>query len=243
MTKRVLGIVVAAVMLLGIFALASCEVGLNGYKESAKAELQSYADAQMAEHTYSAEGLAAIAQAVADGKAEIEGAQDKLAVTAAINKAKKEIHMVNYEGRDFLLTISVENTTVMKDENFRGFETFVELKNQSGRDVEIGFNRIFYCHIPGWQSNEEMNDMPAFQQVLFQNGYVIRRGNPHWADSPLTGEPYWTGETPGIFWAGEWNLKKGTHELRFEAKFSIIDEQGNSQSMTISSNTIILTVK
>ncbi|MCL2061634.1 MAG: hypothetical protein FWH03_03310 [Firmicutes bacterium] len=226
MTKRFIGIVVAAVMLLGIFALASCEVGLNSYKESARAEIQSYADAKMEEHTYSAEGLAAIAQAVTDGKAEIEGAQDKLAVTAAINKAKKEIHMVNYEGRDFLLTISVENTTIKKGEDFK---VDVELKNQSGSDLEIFATWFFLPNIPNWSlfKSDVEYDPPLFTS-LFEN------------DSIISNIGFWGNEVD--YWEFGNDLKKGTHELRFVAKFGFTSTQGNWQSVEVFSNAIILTV-
>ena len=93
MFKKLIGIAVAMVMLLGVFGLAGCTESLEEYKATKSAELQEYVDAK-GESNYTTENWAIFQQAVTDGKVAIDAATDKAGVDTAVTTAKGEISAV-----------------------------------------------------------------------------------------------------------------------------------------------------
>jgi hypothetical protein len=133
---------------------------------------------------------------------------------------------------DFLLTISVEETTVRQGENFRGS---VELKNNSGKDLMIAYSYLFWPHIPGWDVQVDWGGAivtelpyPGNRLRLFGVNNVIRNVDIFTRD----------GET----WSFGQTLELGTHELRYRATFYLNWGQENQQQIGVWSNTITLTV-
>ena len=142
-----------------------------------------------------------------------------------------------------MLTISVEEPTLPKGENFK---VNVELMNTSGEDKEIVFVLLFKAHIPGWDPygcGDEgcpidcgcavWTDLPPPQSRLLPAGSVIR-------DIGL-----WGSTIDGPWLIGS-TLIPGTHELRFSAGFHIYygqDDLPHDQQTVVWSNTIILTVQ
>jgi len=130
---------------------------------------------------------------------------------------------------DFVLTISVEETTLPQGENFI---VNVELKNNSGEDKEIVHVFLFWPHIPNWHLLEEWGgiaiDPPYPKTRLIEAGGVIRN---------IT----FDGREGGGWLIGN-TLEPGTHELRFVATFSLNCGQDDQQPIEVSSNTIVLTV-
>jgi len=133
---------------------------------------------------------------------------------------------------DFILTISVEKTTLTAGElNYKSFQVYPELKNLSGRDLEITVDILFWPRIPGWRSNESIMDMPMARTILFPKNGIIRC-EPYTHGS-LYGEPiaFGVGAEEGN------NLSVGTHKLNFGAGFIL-----EGQRIGVDSNTVILTV-
>lgn len=92
--KKIAVIVMAMMMLIGTFALTACDnVSLDEYKATKSQALQDYADAK-GESNYCETGWETICKAVMDGKAAIEAAATKPAVTTAFNDAKGVIDKV-----------------------------------------------------------------------------------------------------------------------------------------------------
>ena len=78
---------------------------------------------------------------------------------------------------DFLLTISVEETTLRRGEDF---VVYAELKNQSGQDQEIVFQWLFMPIIPNWDvfdvyhSGDLIFEMPVLESRFFaDNGTIV----------------------------------------------------------------------
>jgi hypothetical protein len=146
---------------------------------------------------------------------------------------------------DFKVTITVEEDTLTYDELRGGFEVYAELKNISGRDVEIETTEggIFFPRIPNWR-DIIMRDMSALNVILPPNGAIRRE--PYWG-LELLGEPRSFIVGPRGYEGGndisgrEW-LPVGTHELRVLSMFYIIDEDGRKRFMEVWSNMITLTV-
>ncbi|MCL2842600.1 MAG: S-layer homology domain-containing protein [Oscillospiraceae bacterium] len=133
---------------------------------------------------------------------------------------------------DFELTISVEETTLPQGEDFI---VHVELKNNSGQDLEIATYFLFAPHIPGehWIFDRIWPPWPTF--VLFESGSTISR-------------------TIHLNWYYE--LSPGVYELTIGSMFYVGWEQptdpenepipweapSTAQRINIVSNVIVLTV-
>jgi len=130
---------------------------------------------------------------------------------------------------DFVLTISVEETTLPQGENFR---VHVELKNNSGEDHEIVHVFLFWPHIPNWHLLEEWGgiviDPPAPQSRFFPANGILRNINLDGHESEA--------------WLIGFTLEPGTHELRFAATFNL-RLQDDFQPIQVWSNPITLTVQ
>lgn len=95
MLKKLIGIPVAAIMLLGIFGLTGCNgVSLDEYKVTKVIELQTYANAK-GQTNYTTANWELIGEATESGEAAIEAADNKVLVDAAVTAAKGEIDMVS----------------------------------------------------------------------------------------------------------------------------------------------------
>jgi len=70
---------------------------------------------------------------------------------------------------DFILTISVENTTVRRGESLR---VNLELKNNSGEDHEIAYSWLFRVHTPGALVGDAIRPPWPFVK-LFENGSTV----------------------------------------------------------------------
>jgi len=128
---------------------------------------------------------------------------------------------------DFVLTISIEETTVRQGENFR---VNVELKNNSGDDLEITHHFLFWPIIHDWHLFDDWGVEIAseYQSKLFEAGSVLKNIG------------VWGNEEEA--WIFGQTLEPGTHELRFRAEFYLNWEQANQQRIEVWSNLITLTV-
>jgi len=144
---------------------------------------------------------------------------------------------VLYDANRFVLTISVEETTLPQGETFT---VNVELKNNSGEDHTIFFDFLFFPHIPNWCMVAE-RFIPGPPPWLF---HPLSRSFE--ADSVLRNI-----ETAG-FESGPRSLgatlPPGTHELKFQAIFSFgrhpqAPHGDPQQIIEVWSNTITLTVE
>ena len=223
-----------AILLLAGLAMTACALNnqqdgvLAAYREAARATLTAYVDA-LNPDAYSNENWVAIKEIASTGKENIQAAANKPEINAALNAALKEIHMVDYEGRDFVLTISVEETTVKHGEDF---VVDVRLKNQSGTAlrmvVALNFPSPAFPYIDGWEG----------WRYAFPPSPVPGQW---WLDIPHEEFHYAT-----WYFGGSGNkdpmevnqaqlLPKGTHELRFTMFTPSITQ--------IWSNTVMLTVQ
>ena len=103
MLKKTLGLVIAAIMLLGVFGLTACNGDLAQYKTDAKAAIQTYADAK-GQVNYCTDSWMTICNAVTAGKAAVDAAKNKDKVDAAVATAK-EINEVRKEGQGMFYTL------------------------------------------------------------------------------------------------------------------------------------------
>ena len=126
----------------------------------------------------------------------------------------------------FVLTISVEETSLPQGESFRAH---VELQNNSGEDVEITYGFLFQPLIPNWHLFDEIDRPPSGQP----------RSRFFEANSIIKNIGFWGDEV----WRIGTTLEVGTHELRFNATFYLNWEQENQQEISIWSNPIVLTVQ
>ena len=127
-------------------------------------------------------------------------------------------------GEDFVLTISVEQTSLPQGEDFR---VDVELKNNSGEDREIVYSILFWPSIPDWHPFGGIAiDPPEPQSRLFEaNGTMRNIGIWGSEDEP---------------WLVGFDLEPGTHELRFRATFWLANDE---QQVEVWSNAVLLTVQ
>jgi len=128
---------------------------------------------------------------------------------------------------DFMLTISVEETTLPKGENFT---VNVELKNTSGENLEITHSFLFWPDIPNWSIREDWGGIaidPPEPRARFMETNSVLRNISVW------------GEECGAWLVGH-TLMPGAHELRFRATFRL---QGSAQQIEVWSNTIMITVQ
>ena len=97
MGKKLIGIVILAIILFGIFGLAGCNnTSLADYKVTKSNELQGYADAK-GQSNYRESGWAAICKIVTDGKVAIEIATSKPDIDTVVMVAKAEIDQVEMD--------------------------------------------------------------------------------------------------------------------------------------------------
>jgi len=136
------------------------------------------------------------------------------------------------ERNDFILTISMEETTIKQGGNFM---VHIEFKNISGEDAEIS---SFYLkpHIPGVKNHggsEVITDGPS--TVLFKADSV-------WPDTSIGT----VSGASGSPWKFGYTLTPGTYKLQFRARFflSSYNESNVKEKnvMTVLSNILTLTV-
>lgn len=97
MAKRIIAIVVAAIMLLGVFGLTACDnISLDEYKVIGKALIDAHVTTKT-QSDYITEKWAELLNVAAEGKQAVEGATNKGAVDAAVNEAKIMIDVVQKE--------------------------------------------------------------------------------------------------------------------------------------------------
>ncbi len=228
MTKKLL-VFTLAVMLLGVFGLTGCDnINLAEYKVAGKGLIDAHA-ATKTQGDYTEGGWAAILKAVADGKAEVDDAEDKVGVDTSILTAKNEINAVftkEQEMGSFVLTIAVEKTTFQRNEDFR---VSVVLKNISGEGQEIGFNYGFIAHIPGYidffDPDNPSGEMPELHSVFLDDGDLLSNIG-YWGEM----------EQEGIFVTNR--LVSGTHEMQFHFLLGL-----DGESVRIWSNKIIIKIQ
>ena len=136
---------------------------------------------------------------------------------------------------DFILTISVENTTVQQGEDIR---VNVELRNNSGEDHEIAYMFLFVPYIPGVLRFPAPSPRPWPGIMLLENNGVFSRYSHPRA------------------WFG-WPLPQGVHQLTVSSFFYLGWEQPpmlvyghiswditrTARRINVSSNTIEITVQ
>jgi len=199
--------------------------------------LQDYADA-LCEDDYCEANWERIENYVADGKIAINAANTKPAVATARDEAKKNIGAVPREEKvgNFALTITVDEDTLTYDELYdRHFWVYAELKNQTGEDIEIIVDVLFWLDLQNWQPNEESREMPMPETILFLRDSSIKR------EPVLQAGILHEAMRFGVGAHGddeEKNLPIGIHELRFVARFIF-----EGKAVEILSNTILLTVQ
>ena len=147
---------------------------------------------------------------------------------ATLETAKAEICLIDQE--PFILTISVEETTLPQGQNFK---VNVELKNNSGEDHEIFYDYLFWPRILGWNLLHEQSIVgppwfPHHISRLFEAGSILRNIETH-------------GFKSGSRFLGA-TLTPGTHELRFDSRFTLNRGREDSQLIQVLSNPIIITV-
>ncbi|MCL2577574.1 MAG: InlB B-repeat-containing protein [Defluviitaleaceae bacterium] len=135
---------------------------------------------------------------------------------------------------DFVLTISVEETTLRQGENFT---VNVELKNISDEDIEIYHGPwLFIPSIPNWNASAELlTPRSSSHTRLMEPGSILKNMNYFQGDESA---PWLIGHT----------LEPGTHELRFRAEFGLLKigdtaQPGVVHQEEVWSNTITLTVE
>lgn len=90
MKKRLISISFLFVLL---FSFTACSQGLGTYKEDAKQQIESYAEAK-GQSNYSTDGWAAICNAVTNGKQAVDDATDKSSVDIAVTVLKRAVDAV-----------------------------------------------------------------------------------------------------------------------------------------------------
>jgi len=198
--------------------------GLTIYKNYAKTKLTAYVEG-LNKSDYSNENWEEIIKNKNTGERNISVSVNKTEVNAALNTALKDIHMVDYKGRDFILIILVEETTVRYGKDFI---VNVCLRNRSGVDVEIFYlHSPFNAHIANWSDiSFPPLDMPLQPDVL-----TIENGESFHETRHLRSMGYCDPS------AETWTpipLPLGNHEL----KFRVIIQQ----EVEVWSNPVLLTV-
>lgn len=93
MLKKALGLVIAVVMLLGVFSLTACDNDtLDAYKVAGKAAIETYA--QERKDNYCEDNWTVVCGIVEAGKQAVDVAQSKTGVDTAVNDAKEKIRTV-----------------------------------------------------------------------------------------------------------------------------------------------------
>ena len=130
---------------------------------------------------------------------------------------------------NIILTISAEETTLRRGENF---VVNVELKNNSEEDYVIFYDSLFDPFIPNWHLRDEWS-------LPFPPWNAFNMSSPFEAGSILQNIRTW-GHSGGP-WIFGTTLARGTHELRFSARFRL--NQRSGLLIEVWSNPIILTVR
>lgn len=140
MFKKLIGIVGASIMLLGVLVLTACDdESLADYKATKSQALQEYADSK-GESNYTVENWATLQQAVTDGKQAVGDATNKSAVDTAVNNTKvainaikKEVEMADIVSIHFFTT---ENWVHWQDHKYYDFVN----KNYSTKRILVEFD-------------------------------------------------------------------------------------------------------
>ncbi len=226
MLKKIICLGVLLVMCLGLFF--GCGNDLDEYKVTAVTAIESHANIMKAENNYTAAGYAAIEDAVEAGKQAVEDATNKGEVDTAVNDTKSAIDEINEEREmaDFVLTISVDNNTKNRGEDF---VVEVSLKNQSGADISISYyHSPFLANIENWQYPHPPFGLPPEPNVL-----VLEDGGTFTETWSLGAIGYLN---PVTYESS--SLPTGTHDLYFSIQIEI-----NQSEIVVKSNTIKLIVK
>lgn len=93
MLKKALGLVITAVMALGVFGLTACTESLGNYKSKGKAAIDAHV-ATKTQSEYSTENWAELLNVAAEGKQAVENAMNKGAVDTTVNNTKIAINAV-----------------------------------------------------------------------------------------------------------------------------------------------------
>ena len=139
-------------------------------------------------------------------------------ITTGENESETTTENISECGR-FVLTVSVEETTIMQGESFT---IYIELKNNSGEDIVIYYSILFLPRIPGWIpfGGVAALELPEPRPRLFEAGEVIQRG---WRIGDLA--------------------VLGTHEMRVNTGFYLNFRQDNMQEVRLSSSIIEISVQ
>lgn len=141
MKKKLIGFILLLILL---FSLTACSQRLAEYKETAKEQIESYANAK-GEDNYSTDEWAEIQKIVADGKIEIDAAEDRNCVDTFTNNLKtaidaiKEDKMEKITVGDLCLTVTVNKTNAQKDDIIT---VVMELENYGENNVLV--------EVPDW---------------------------------------------------------------------------------------------
>lgn len=96
MGKKIIVLVLTAIMTLGIFGLTACNNdSLNDYKAAGKSAIESYAEER--KENYSYDNWMVVCGIVTAGKTAIDAAESKSDVDAAVAAAKEDINKIKYK--------------------------------------------------------------------------------------------------------------------------------------------------
>jgi hypothetical protein len=132
---------------------------------------------------------------------------------------------------DFELTITIDETTVTSRE---GFKVNVELKNNTGEDVEIVHGFLLMPFIPYWHISHEGSVSWAFADPTQLHSRLFK------ANGVLQNIGF-LGDEIDAFVVGA-SLDQGTYELQFRAVFYLNWGEVNQERVEVWSNTVMLTV-
>jgi len=229
--KKIIYLGIALVMLFSMAGLSACDLdlGLAAYKTTAKSEITSHVQG-LTQTNYTPANWTLIEQRADEGKTAVEAAESKSSVDTAVTTAKADIDAVEQkdEVEDFVLTISVEKTTLPQGEDFA---VSVTLKNNGEKEYEILYSRLFWQEVDGVRLESPISPPWLVRTQLFEANSVFCRDTE---EDPFEGL---------YFDYNDWLLGSdfgaGAHELTFVATFWLQDEQ----PIEIKSNTVALTVE
>jgi len=158
--------------------ILSGQVALWEYRADAIRELREFADAR-GEWNFRLANWNIIQSYIVGATTAIIAAENNATIEYVVEKTKGYIRAIRLITEEFLLTISVEETTVPQGENFI---IYVELKNQSGEDVEIVFDDLFGIYAPELV-RETVHANGAIQRLFLNNSiiqgeFIIGAGTP-----------------------------------------------------------------
>lgn len=115
MLKKALGLVITAIMLLGIFGLTACNNDtLDAYKTEGKAAIEAYA--QERKNNYCEDNWTVVCGIVTAGKTAVDEAESKPAVDKAVTTAKAEIDAAQDIGSFYSLQKAFDNGWLTKED-------------------------------------------------------------------------------------------------------------------------------